>query len=417
MSQGVAERFDALLHRVVGGSTVRFFLSIFLPLAVIYGATANWDLPYDPDALSNVVAAWHLGNTGTVIAPGYEHLTVLPNHGAIVSFVDTPSGPVSKYPPGAAMFSAPLYALERSELETITVENLSRPEVGGIRFLLPAIWPATLSAVLATAAAMGVLGLTFVQIGSLREAWAAALIAGLGTSAWSVASAELFQHGPAMLWIALGVYLSSQQRYWSSGLAFGAAILTRPITAAIPAAVGLGIGAYKRAFTPIAQVGLASILGVTALLLYNRLVFGSLSIAGGYSAAFGDRLTSLELLSFFKNVLGGLFDPAQGFLILSPFFILLVPGLGRAWRRSDPWVRAAAIGGLVYLLLQFKLNRHDPANTTLYRYPLEALTASAALWFAAYRLWLTTAGLILRRLWSPVVVLAIGIQGIAIWLY
>jgi hypothetical protein len=410
-------RADELLYRVSDGSAFRFFLAIFLPLGIIYSLTASWDLPYDPDALSNVVAAWHLGNIGTVIAPGYEHLTIAPNHGAIVSFVDAPAGPVSKYPPGAAMLAAPLYSLVPSQLETITVGNVSRPEVDGISFLLPAIWPATLGAVLATAAAIAVLGLTFREIGSLPEAWSAAIIAGLGTSAWSVASAELFQHGPAMLWIALGVYLSSQQRYWTSGLAFAAAVLTRPITAVIPAAVGLGIGAYKRALTPTVQVGLASILGVAALLIYNQQIFGSLSLAGGYSDAYEQRLASLELVSFFKNLLGGLFDPVQGFMILSPFLLFLVPGLWRAWGRSDPWVRAAAIGGLVYLLLQFKLSRYNPANTTLYRYPLEALTASASLWFTAYLCWLKSARSIWRRLFSSAVVLAIGIQGIAIWLF
>lgn len=104
--------------------------------------------------------------------------------------------------------------------------------------------------------------------------------------------------------------------------------------------------------------------------------------------------------------------------MLSPFLLLLVPGLLPAWRKSDPWVLGAAVGGLIYLLLQFKMNRYNPANATLYRYPLEALTASAPLWFAAYLYWLK--GLWQRPVWrflfKMTVLMAIGLQGLAIWL-
>jgi hypothetical protein len=261
---------------------------------------------------------------------------------------------------------------------------------------------------------MAILGLTFLGQGSVREAWTAAWIAALGTSAWSVASATLFVHGPAMLWIALGVYLSSQRRYWGSGLAFGAAVLTRPHTAVIPAAVGLGIGTYTRDLRPILRIGLASALGVVALLAYNFWVFEKLSIVAGYGEVFAQRLVAPARWFFLKNIFGGLFHPLQGFLILSPFLLLLLPGLARAWRHSDPWVRGAAVGGLVYLLLQFKMNRYDPENSTLYRYPLEALTASAPLWFAAYLHWLKSVRQVWRRLLPKAVVVAIGIQAAAI---
>ncbi|WP_201243772.1 hypothetical protein [Halochromatium salexigens] len=410
------KRINLFAHEAASVSSLFFFLSIFLPLLIIYGLTAHWTLPYDPDAMSNVVASWHLGNTGSVISHGYEDFTSTPNHGAIVSFVDSPNGPVSKYPPGAAMLPAPLYALEPSQLLPVTITNASRPEVGSINFLLPALWPATLSCVLATAAAIGFVGISFLQIGSPRDAWIAAMIAGLGTSAWSVASAELFQHGPAMLWIALSVYLSSQQRYWAAGLSFGAAILTRPLTAVIPAIVGFGIGVYGRSFFPILRIGLASSLGVLFLLLYNLLVFDALSITGGYGDGITQGLEAFDIWSYLITIIGGLFDPFQGFLVLSPFFLLLIPGLLPAWRQTPPWVRVSALGGLVYLLMQFKLNRYNPANTTLYRYPLEALTVSAPLWFAAYRFWLKDAGPTWRRLWPKAVVLAIGIQGIGVWI-
>lgn len=256
------------------------------------------------------------------------------------SCVDAPGGVVSQYPPGAALLAAPLYALTSGDLESYAIGNPSKPELPAVYVPLPSFWQATAVAIITTAAAISILALVFLNQWTPQAAWIAAWIAALGTSAWSVAADSLYLHGPAMLWIALGVYLSSQRHYWASGLAFGAAVLTRPHTAVIPAAIGLG--------------------------------------------------------------LGGLFDPWQGFLILSPFLLLLLPGLFAAWRNSDTWVRAAAIGGLIYLLLQFKMNRYNPGNKTLYRYPLEALTASAPIW---------------QRIWPRSVALAIGIQGVAVWLF
>jgi hypothetical protein len=171
-----------------------------------------------------------------------------------------------------------------------------------------------------------------------------------------------------------------------------------------------------RDLRPIVRIGLASSLGVLALVAYNVWAFGQVSILAGYGESFATELVAPAPFFFVKNLVGGLFDPSQGFLVLSPFLLLLVPGLFPAWRRSEPWVGSAAIGGLLYLLLQFKMNRYDPANSTLYRYPLEALTASAPLWFAAYLYWLKGAGGIWRRLLPKAVVLAIGIQIAAILL-
>jgi hypothetical protein len=68
--------------------------------------------------------------------------------------------------------------------------------------------------------------------------------------------------------------------------------------------------------------------------------------------------------------------------------------------------------------MQFKMNRYNPGNVTLYRYPLEALTASAPLWFAAHLHWLR--GLWRRPKWrlmfKTTVIMAIGLQTLAIWL-
>lgn len=414
---GYYSRLQEFFERYVFSSRKRFFLSLFIPLTLIYGATASWELPQDPDVLTIAVSAWHMGHTGSPLQSGYEQLTSKPYFGPMGSFVDAPGGVVSQYPPGAALLAAPVYALTPGDLQPHVISNPSMPELSKISIPLPSFWQATTVAIITTAAAISVLALIFLEQWTPEKAWIAAWITALGTSAWSVAADSLYLHGPAMLWIALGVYLSSQRRYWESGLAFGAAVLTRPHTAVIPAAVGLGLGMKKRQLRPILLIGLTSMLGVVALLAYNLLVFERFSIQAGYSDAFAENLTSKNVVFFLKNILGGLLDPRQGFLVLSPFFLLLLPGLFAAWRNSEDWVRVSAIGGLIYLLLQFKMNRYNPGNTTLYRYPLEALTASAPLWFAAYRYWLKEARPVWRRLWPKSVVLAIGIQCLAVWFF
>jgi hypothetical protein len=406
--------FSAVFERYVARSRPRFFLSLFVPLTLLYAATASWHLK-DFDVLTNAVSAWHLGNTGSPLLSGYEHLAREPYEGFMGSFMEAPGGAVSKYPPGAALLAAPLYALTPGKLALTDISNAARPDIR-TQIPLPPAWPSTLVAVLATAAAMGFLGLTFLRQGRAHEAWIAAWIAALGTSAWSVASDALFMHGPAMLWIALGLYLSSAQGYWVAGLAFGAAVLRRPHTAVIPAALGLGMAIHQRSLHPVLRTSLASSLGVLVLLVYNGLTFGQWSILGGYGSVFADELVTPEAFGFLKNLFGALFDPFQGFLVLSPFLLLLVPGLLPAWRQSDPWLRAAAISGLFYLLLQFKMNRYNPANATLYRYPLEALTASAPLWFAAYLSWMRWSwrSTVRRFLFKTTVLLAIGLQFLAI---
>ncbi|NNC41124.1 MAG: hypothetical protein HKN95_10570, partial [Acidimicrobiia bacterium] len=78
----------------------------------------------------------------------------------------------------------------------------------------------------------------------------------------------------------------------------------------------------------------------------------------------------------------------RGFLLWSPFLLVLIPGLRAAWKAAPAWVRGSALGGLVYLLVQYKANRFSGGGGFFtYRYPLEALTAAAPLLYLSYREW------------------------------
>jgi hypothetical protein len=74
-----------------------------------------------------------------------------------------------------------------------------------------------------------------------------------------------------------------------------------------------------------------------------------------------------------------------------------------AWRAAPAWVRGSAIGGVIYLLIQYKLNRFNDASAVVgYRYPLEALVALAPLLFLSYIAWV-------KRRWLAVRVFVVAI--------
>jgi len=253
--------------------------------------------------------------------------------------------------------------------------------------LVPPVAPAAIASALSVALAMGFLALTFRRFTGPRLALGAAYLAGLGTTAWSVAADALWQHGPGMMWIALGLVLCVDHLL-SSGLAFGAAILTRPHAALIPAATGLYQSIKQRSVRPAVWIGLGSAAGLALLVVINNALFGEPSISGGYPSTFREQALSFDVPHFLWNVLGALFGPLHGLLIWSPFLIVLVPGLRAAWRAAPGWVRGASLGGVLYLLLQLKANRYSGGGGfAAYRYPLEALTAAAPLLLLAYTEW------------------------------
>jgi alpha-1,2-mannosyltransferase len=128
--------------------------------------------------------------------------------------------------------------------------------------------------------------------------------------------------------------------------------------------------------------------GVLAFLVYTAWLLGNVSVSGGYGDSMITRLLSSNLGWYAGNILSSFVDPARGLFVYSPFLLLLIPGLPSAWRDSPWWVRGAAVGGVIYLLVQLKANRFTGGGGFFsYRYPLEALTAWAPLLVVAYERW------------------------------
>jgi len=55
--------FNAFFERFVTRSKFLFFMSLFVPLSLLYSATGNWHLPKDFDVMTNAVSAWSTNGT------------------------------------------------------------------------------------------------------------------------------------------------------------------------------------------------------------------------------------------------------------------------------------------------------------------------------------------------------------------
>lgn len=365
----------------------RLWMVVVGVLGLLFAATATWTLPYHIDALTNAYTGWYLGVEGTTIASGHE-VFVQPGQRANTTwFVESPEGPVSQYPPGAALTSAPFYAASRPPLEPVRLFGSNRPGVEPVSTTAPAVWPATLSAVLVTAIACAAVGQVSRDLGlDRRRAIVTGVVVGVATGAWSVASNQSWTHGPGMMAVGVALLAFARDRWLLGGLALGFGVLVRPHLALVAAAVGVWVAWRRRDWRPLVGVGGGSSVGLAAVLAYNRAVWHTWTISGGYGADFGSNLTSLDFGAFAVNVLLGLVSPTRGLLVWAPFLLVLVPVAWSIRDRIPDWAQAASVGGALYLLVQWKANRYSGgAGFFAYRYPLEALVAAAPCLVLAHR--------------------------------
>ena len=390
------------------------FSWVAVPLLAVYLLTGAWTLPYQIDALTNALTGWSMGTRGGVVLHEHEDFAGDPYFGTVAWIVDSPRGPVAQYPPGAALIAAPLYAIGRGDLEPIRIIANNRPDLEQLPFPVPPLWPATLATAASTAVAAGLLGMALQPMLGRRWAIGLSLGFGLATAAWSIASEMLWSHGPALLWIAAALVLASRNRLWLAGAAFGGAALTRPHLVVIALALGLTLWAARRHIMPAVKIGVGATGGLLLLLLYNSTLFDRLTVTGGYGSTVSDQLMDTDLLAYLANVWGALFDISHGLIVWAPFLLVLLPGVPSVWRHAPDWVKGAAIGGVVYLLVQLKANRFSGGEGHFgYRYPLESLMAAAPLLALSAQRWAWPRALSRKVLLVAIAFAAVA-QGIAV---
>lgn len=368
------------------------FLLVVVPVATLYLLTMqSSDVESNFDSVASALPAWRLAQFGDLDLSQFEQLPFI---------FDVNGSVVSNRPPGIAFLATPLYWLFGS---------------GTFTGVTPSLLPATATAALASAGAVGVLHLVLRRLAGPLAATGGALVFAVGTSTWSISANELWPHGPAQLALALAVLGLAGGRYFGSGLAFGLSLLIRPVTALIAAVAGLVQGWLTRSARVVVLVGAGAAAGLAALLLYNQAVLDTWSIAPpSYGESFVNRAQTQSPFAYVGDVLGFLFHPKYSVFVWSPFLVFTLLRLRTGWRESPAWVRASAVGGVVYMLVHLRLNRFWGGLAFNYRYALELLVMLAPLLFLSWQAWYGEAGPTGRRLFWYSVAASVAMQVVAI---
>ena len=345
----------------------------------VYLMSAHWPAFHSmsTDTVAPSWAAWHFVRTGSFWledAPG------LPD---ILGFGESGGHVVAQRTPGVILIGVPIQALFRWSAVS--------PETPGV-----------MTAVVVTAVAVANTALVLHRLGQARVALAAALVLALGTGLWTTAAVELWTHGPDVFWLSLVLLALSSDRLLLAGACFAPGIMTRPHLALVAFCIGVGLAAARRSVRPLLSIGIPAAVGVGGFLLWTDIYFGTANVGGGYTYA-SDNLTTAQpsqLEFFIENLAGYAVSPTRGLLVYSPVVLIAMLCLPAGWRRSPAWVRAAFVGGVVYLLAQARISAFVGGYGFFsYRYPVETLVLVTPLVFVGYLEWAQTTA---RRRWAAV---------------
>jgi len=288
---------------------------------------------------------------------------------------------LSSYPVGGAILATPVYALPFA-LGWLNDYHAFR--VAG-----------KISASLMVALSAGFLFGTLRRQLSRRAAVTLALGYGLGTTAWSVASQGMWQHGPGMLCLSAALFflvrLEENDRAVDAalaGAALGFAVVCRTTNLFAAAALALFVLVrHRRRLLPFA---VPAALLVGWLVWYNLTTYGD--PAGGYRAITSSIYASKAWPGFDSNLfttpLGYglasiLLAPSKGLLIYSPHLVFGLVGAAVFWRRKGgpltPYLALWVVLSLVWLA-KFRTwwggTAYGPRYLSEATLPLVALTAS-----------------------------------------
>ena len=165
-----------------------------------------------------------------------------------------------------------------------------------------------------------------------------ALLFAFGTSAWSTGSRALWQHGPAMMLLALGLYLVVSKRLVWSAAPLAMAYFVRPTMSISVACFGLYILFHHRS-------RFAGWCGVAAcaaapFVIYNWVTYRSVLQPYFRQQRFG--------YPTFDALAGQLISPSRGLLIFTPLLLFALAGIYVAvrgyWQTPLVFYLAAVLG-------------------------------------------------------------------------
>ncbi|HYW42994.1 MAG TPA: hypothetical protein VE959_09060 [Bryobacteraceae bacterium] len=161
-----------------------------------------------------------------------------------------------------------------------------------------------------------------------RAALLVALIFAFGTSEWSVASRNLYQHGPSLLLLSLALYLILRAREEPSRISYAAfplalSFVVRPSNCISVAALTVYVAIHYRAH--LMRFLLWAVPVAAPFLAYNLVTRHSL-FSKYYNAGIGMHYPLLA--GYAMN----LFSPSRGLLIFTPIVLFSFVGMVLAWR-------------------------------------------------------------------------------------
>ncbi|MDP3713673.1 MAG: hypothetical protein Q8R60_14455 [Mycobacteriales bacterium] len=279
--------------------------------------------------------------------------------------------------------------------------------------------PAVLTAVVLTSLAVANLCLVMTRCGiPAPTALTMAAALAFGTGLWPNASAELWTHGPDAFWLSLALLAFQRNRQWWAGLALAPAIMTRPHLALPAAVIGAALAMERRSLRPLYRVGLPASLGLGTLVLWNSVMFAAPSVGGGYTYA-GPRIADSSpsaWAAMFDSAMGSLVSPIRGLLVFSPFVIVAIMAAWRGLHGAPGWARGAAVGGLAYQVVQWRVNSFEGGTGYYsYRLPLELLVLALPLCALGYERLAARAGV--RRVTRFLVGWSIATHAVGVFWY
>lgn len=393
---------ERTLAVLTGRSTRRTALILFVAVLAIYLTTASWGVRQSRDPIANALTSWRIVTAGTVTVDGYETPWLsLEEYGEGLFrwYVEHDGSAYTLYPPGTAIIGTPFYATGVLISSGLSTEFSP--------------WPAAVAASVVAALTACLFFILLLRLVPSGTALSAALVFSFATPVWAVSADALWPHAPAQMWLLLAMLAMASSRYLSAGFLFGASIITRPLAVIGAIVTSVMEATQRRTIRPAMLTAMGTVAGAAALVVYNWVIFGRPSISGGYGSYPIDTLHELGVAGYFANLGGALISPSRGILVISPFIVLLLPGLGTAWKAAPGWVRSSAVGGLAYLLGLMAFSRYTGGAAYFgYRLPLQALTLMAPLLVLSWDTWVRPR-IVARKAFAVLVLGALTFQAVA----
>ncbi len=315
-----------------GLRAIVLYLFIFGAAFGIYHSNGPYPLG-SFDSAPNSLLAFDLFSRGTLDFDVLRRGDLV-RRGADYAFVESPSGHyVSFFPIGTAIVTLPLYAaFDAARRLGGRPVDIAAPSFDPVR-QLDAKAASTIVAALAVV-------LFFVCARTITSAFAAGIATlafAFGTEMWTIASQDLWQHGPVCLMLLATIValqrasrtpLAGRRQAWvlAAGAGAGLLVTIRPMAIVFTAAVLLYVVWRERGSLAAFALGLAG--GVAPALAWNEAFFHNL--LGGYAANLGAVSPTPADVA---NALGGeLISPNHGLFVFTPLVVFSLVGAVRAAR-------------------------------------------------------------------------------------